>query len=147
MDSDSDSEYWLSEASLSVDSEGVESTTVDPVDETLLVGEEWIIEPSVVDPVCEGWLVVDSVVVEPGEGVISIEEEDSRSLLSGEGVLIVSVNMDASGGTSTGAVRGEVCEIKNASEVVKWIKPFLYKVKAKTIRFVVSTPQTLGMKA
>ena len=118
-DSDSDSEYWLSEASLSVDSEGVESTTVDPVDETLLVGEEWIIEPSVVDPVCEGWLVVDSVVVEPGEGVISIEEEDSRSLLSGEGVLIVSVNMDASGGTSTGAVRGEVCEIKNASEVVK----------------------------
>lgn len=147
MDSDSDSEYWLSEASLSVDSEGVDSTTVDPVDETLLVGEEWIIEPSVVDPVCEGWLVVDSVVVEPGEGVISIEEEDSRSLLSGEGVLIVSVNMDASGGTSTGAVRGEVCEIKNASEVVKWIKPFLYKVKAKTIRFVVSTPQTLGMKA
>jgi hypothetical protein len=130
-----------------VDSEGVESTTVDPVDETLLVGEEWIIEPSVVDPVCEGWLVVDSVVVEPGEGVISIEEEDSRSLLSGEGVLIVSVNMDASGGTSTGAVRGEVCEIKNASEVVKWIKPFLYKVKAKTIRFVVSTPQTLGIKA
>ena len=147
MDSDSDSEYWLSEASLSVDSEGVDSTTVDPVDETLLVGEEWIIEPSVVDPVCEGWLVVDSVVVEPGEGVISIEEEDSRSLLSGEGVLIVSVNMDASGGTSTGAVRGEVCEVKNASEVVKWIKPFLYKVKAKTIRFVVSTPQTLGMKA
>ena len=147
MDSDSDSEYWLSEASLSVDSEGVNSTTVDPVDETLLVGEEWIIEPSVVDPVCEGWLVVDSVVVEPGEGVISIEEEDSRSLLSGEGVLIVSVNMDASGGTSTGAVRGEVCEIKNASEVVKWIKPFLYKVKAKTIRFVVSTPQTFGMKA
>ena len=147
MDSDSDSEYWLSEASLSVDSEGVNSTTVDPVDETLLVGEEWIIEPSVVDPVCEGWLVVDSVVVEPGEGVISIEEEDSRFLLSGEGVLIVSVNMDASGGTSTGAVRGEVCEIKNASEVVKWIKPFLYKVKAKTIRFVVSTPQTLGMKA
>ena len=147
MDSDSDSEYWLSEASLSVDSEGVNSTTVDPVDETLLVGEEWIIEPSVVDPVCEGWLVVDSVVVEPGEGVISIEEEDSRSLLSGEGVLIVSVNMDASGGTSTGAVRGEVCEIKNASEVVKWIKPFLYKVKAKTIRFVVSTPQTLGIKA
>lgn len=147
MDSDSDSEYWLSEASLSVDSEGVDPTTVDPVDETLLVGEEWIIEPSVVDPVCEGWLVVDSVVVEPGEGVISIEEEDSRSLLSGEGVLIVSVNMDASGGTSTGAVRGEVCEIKNASEVVKWIKPFLYKVKAKTIRFVVSTPQTLGIKA
>jgi hypothetical protein len=147
VDSDSDSEYWLSEASLSVDSEGVNSTTVDPVDETLLVGEEWIIEPSVVDPVCEGWLVVDSVVVEPGEGVISIEEEDSRSLLSGEGVLIVSVNMDASGGTSTGAVRGEVCEIKNASEVVKWIKPFLYKVKAKTIRFVVSTPQTLGIKA
>lgn len=147
MDSDSDSEYWLSEASLSVDSEGVNSTTVDPVDETLLVGEEWIIEPSVVDPVCEGWLVVDSVVVEPGEGVISIEEEDSRFLLSGEGVLIVSVNMDASGGTSTGAVRGEVCEVKNASEVVKWIKPFLYKVKAKTIRFVVSTPQTLGMKA
>ena len=47
------------------------------------------------------------MVVEPGEGVISIEEEDSRSLLSGEGVLIVSVNMDASGGTSTGAVRGE----------------------------------------
>lgn len=147
MDSDSDSEYWLSKASLSVDSDGVDPTTVDPVDETLLVGEEWIIEPSVVDPVCEGWLVVDSVVVEPGEGVISIEEEDSRSLLSGEGVLIVSVNMDASGGTSTGAVRGEVCEIKNASEVVKWIKPFLYKVKAKTIRFVVSTPQTLGIKA
>ena len=147
MDSDSDSEYWLSEASLSVDSEGVDSTTVDPVDEMLLVGEEWIIEPSVVDPVCEGWLVVDSVVVEPGEGVISIEEEDSRSLLSGEGVLIVSVNMDASGGTCTGAVRGEVSGIKNASEVVKWIKPFLYKVKAKTIRFVVSTPQTLGIKA
>ena len=54
MDSDSDSEYWLSEASLSVDSAGVDSTAVDPVDETLLVGEEWIIEPSVVDPVCEG---------------------------------------------------------------------------------------------
>ena len=59
------------------------------------------------------------MVVEPGEGVISIEEEGSRSLLSGEGVLIVSVNMDASGGTSTGAVRGEVCEIKNASKVVE----------------------------
>lgn len=118
-DSDSDSEYWLSEVSLSVDSAGVDSTAVDPVDETLLVGEEWIIDLSVVDPVCEGWLVVHSVVVEPGEGVISIEEEDSRSLLSGEGVLIVSVNMDASGGTSTGAVRGEVCEIKNASKVVE----------------------------
>jgi hypothetical protein len=119
VDSDSDSEYWLSEASLSVDSDGVDPTTVDPVDETLLVGEEWIIEPSVVDPVCEGWLVVDSVVVELGEGVISIEEEDSRSLLSGEGVLIVSVNMDASGGMNMGAVRSEVSEIKNACKVVR----------------------------